>query len=125
MSATTKLVVTLVGSGVLTAGLVMMVTPGPGLLGIVGGLAILSTEWEWADRWLRSARQRLHRARLAAEAMDPRARRRRLALAGSVGLLGVGGATAYVLSRDWPRWSVSAWDRAQAFMGFLPELPGM
>lgn len=125
MSATTKVVVTAVGSAVLGAGLVMMVTPGPGLLGIVAGLAILATEWEWADRWLSSARRRLHEARLAAEAMDPRVRRRRLALAGAVGVVGAGGATAYVLTRDWPRWSVSAWDRAQAFVGFLPELPGM
>ena len=125
MSATTKLVVTLVGSAVLVAGLVMMVTPGPGLLGIVAGLAILATEWDWADRWLSSARRRLHDARLAAEAMDPRVRRRRVALAGGLALVATGGAAAYVIVRDWPRWSVSVWDRAQAFVGFLPELPGM
>jgi uncharacterized protein (TIGR02611 family) len=125
MSATTKLVVTLLGSTVLTAGLVMMVTPGPGLLGIVAGLAILATEWEWADRWLSGARRRLHDARRAAEAMDPRVRRRRLALAGGLGAGTAAAATAYVAVRDWPGWSVSAWDRAQAFVGFLPELPGM
>ena len=125
MSATTKLVVTLVGSAVLAAGLVMMVTPGPGLLGIVGGLAILATEWEWADRWLTSARRKLHEARLAAQAMDPRARRRRLALGGLLGGAAAAAGAAYVALRDWPGWSVSAWDRAQSFIGFLPELPGM
>lgn len=125
MSATTKLVVTLVGSAVLTAGLVMMVTPGPGLLGIVAGLAILATEWDWADRWLTAARRKLHEARLAAEAMDPRVRRRRVLIATGVTVPVVAGAAGYVVVADWPRWSVSVWDRAQSFIGFLPELPGM
>lgn len=125
MSATTKLVVTLVGSTVLTAGLIMMVTPGPGLLGIVAGLAILATEWDWADRWLGSARRKLHEARLAAEAMDPRVRRRRILLSAAVALLVVAAIAAYVALADWPDWSVSLWDRAQSFLGFLPELPGM
>ena len=125
MSATTKLVVTLVGSVVLAAGLVMMVTPGPGLLGIVAGLAILATEWDWADRWLSAARHRLERARAAAAAMDPRVRRRRIALtSGAVATAGVAVA-AYLVIADWPRWSVRAWDRAQSFLGVLPELPGM
>ena len=125
MSATTKLVVTLVGSAVLGAGLVMMVTPGPGLVGIVAGLAILATEWDWADRWLTAARRKLQDAKEAAEAMDPRVRRRRIALGAGAVTAGVGGAAAYVLLRDWPVWSVSVWDRAQSFLGFLPELPGM
>jgi uncharacterized protein (TIGR02611 family) len=125
MSATTKLVVTLVGSAVLTAGLIMMVTPGPGLLGIVAGLAILATEWDWADRWLTSARRRLHEARLAARAMDPRVRRRRAVVTAAAVVVPVGAATGYVLLQDWPDWSVSTWNRAQSFLGFLPELPGM
>lgn len=125
MSATTKLVVTLVGSAVLTAGLVMMVTPGPGLLGIVAGLAILATEWDWADRWLTTARRKLHEARLAAEAMDPRVRRRRILLTAGVAVVAVGAVSAYVALQDWPGWSVDVWDQAQSFLGFLPELPGM
>ena len=125
MSVTTKLVVTILGSTVLTAGLIMMVTPGPGLVGIVAGLAILATEWDWADRWLTSARRKLREARLAAEAMDPRVRRRRVALAAGAVAAGAGGTTAYVALKDWPGWSVSVWDRAQSFLGFLPDLPGM
>jgi len=125
MSATTKVVVTLVGTAVLTAGLVMMVTPGPGLVGIVAGLAILATEWDWADRWLSGARRKLHEARVAAEAMDPRVRRRRILLGVAVVLGLLAAVTAYVALADWPAWSVSAWDRAQSFLGFLPDLPGM
>ena len=125
MSATTKLVVTVVGTAVLTAGLIMMVTPGPGLLGIVAGLAILATEWDWADRWLKTARRKLEEAKAAAEAMDPRVRRRRLLLTAGVVVAVSAAATAYVVIADWPRWSERAWDRAQSFIGFLPELPGM
>jgi uncharacterized protein (TIGR02611 family) len=125
MSATTKLVVTIVGSAVVTAGLIMMVTPGPGLLGIVAGLAILATEWDWADRWLTSARGRLEDARAAAAAMDPAVRRRRILLTATSVAGGLVAGAGYILLADWPGWSVDAWDRAQAFAGFLPELPGM
>jgi uncharacterized protein (TIGR02611 family) len=125
MSATTKLVVTVVGTAVLTAGLIMMVTPGPGLVGIVAGLAILATEWDWADRWLATARRKLHEARLAAEAMDPRVRRRRILLALALTALVVALVAVYIALADWPDWSVSLWDRAQSFFGFLPDLPGM
>lgn len=125
MSATTKLVVTVVGSAVLMAGLVMMVTPGPGLLGIVAGLAILATEWEWADRWLTAARRKLDDARAAAAAMDPDVRRRRVLLTVSSSVLLVMLVVGYVAIADWPGWTVDVWDRAQSLVGFLPELPGM
>lgn len=125
MSATTKLVVTLVGSAVLVAGLIMMVTPGPGLLGIVAGLAILATEWDWADRWLTSARRKLDEARAAAAAMDPRVRRRRILLTVTALAAVLVVVVGYVAIADWPGWSVDVWDRAQSFVGFLPDLPGM
>jgi tellurite resistance protein TerC len=41
-----------VGFALLLAGLVMLVTPGPGLVTIVLGLALLATEFPWARRWL-------------------------------------------------------------------------
>jgi uncharacterized protein (TIGR02611 family) len=125
MSATTKVVVTVVGTAVLTAGLIMMVTPGPGLLGIVAGLAILATEWDWADRWLNAARRKLQDARAVAEAMDPRVRRRRILLTSGLVVAASAAVVVYVAVADWPRWSVRAWDRAQSYLGFLPELPGM
>lgn len=56
--AARRLVVTVIGGAVLTAGLVMIVTPGPGLLGIVAGLAILATEYTWAKRAHRWSRER-------------------------------------------------------------------
>lgn len=46
--AVAKIVVGIVGTGVLLAGVSMLVLPGPGWATIVAGLAILSTEFRWA-----------------------------------------------------------------------------
>jgi uncharacterized protein (TIGR02611 family) len=51
------------GALVTLAGVVMLVTPGPGLLVIIGGLAILSHEFEWAARALEKAKARAAMAR--------------------------------------------------------------
>ena len=53
-----RLAVSVVGFVLLLAGLVMMVTPGPGLLLIIAGLAVLGTEYVWAQRLLNVARAR-------------------------------------------------------------------
>jgi putative intracellular protease/amidase len=52
-----RIAVTVAGFAVLLAGGVMMVTPGPGVLVIVLGLAILATEWAWAERMLDKAKE--------------------------------------------------------------------
>ncbi len=51
-----RLVIAVVGGTVLAIGLALMVLPGPALLVIPAGLAILAIEFAWARRWLRSAR---------------------------------------------------------------------
>ena len=51
-----RIAVTVVGFAVLIAGIIMMVTPGPGVLVIVVGLAILASEWAWAERALDRAK---------------------------------------------------------------------
>jgi uncharacterized protein (TIGR02611 family) len=53
-----RLLVTVLGFAILVAGVIMLVTPGPGLAAIVAGLAILSTEYMWARRALERARER-------------------------------------------------------------------
>jgi uncharacterized protein (TIGR02611 family) len=55
--------VTIAGAVLLLAGLVMMVTPGPGLLLIVAGLAVLSTEYVWAQRMLNAAKRKAQQAK--------------------------------------------------------------
>jgi uncharacterized protein (TIGR02611 family) len=53
-----RIVVFVTGICVLLAGVVMLVVPGPGVLGIFAGLAILATEFAWARWVLRVARER-------------------------------------------------------------------
>ena len=47
-----------VGGVVLLAGLVLIPLPGPGLLVVPVGLAILALEFAWARRWLAAVRER-------------------------------------------------------------------
>ena len=53
-----KVAVLVIGGTVLVAGAVMLVTPGPGIAGILGGLAILATEFVWARVLLKRLKQR-------------------------------------------------------------------
>lgn len=125
LAATTKIVITLVGGLVLLAGVVMIFTPGQGILAIVLGLAILATEYTWAERWLKKARDKAAEARHRAVQMDPKVRRRRLLLA-AVALLVVGAAVvAYLATYDWPSFAVDSWDWVQSLAGWVPDLPGM
>ena len=55
--AARRIVVGLVGLTVLLIGVVMIVTPGPALVVIPVGLAILSIEFAWARAWLRHLRE--------------------------------------------------------------------
>jgi uncharacterized protein (TIGR02611 family) len=52
-----KLVVGIIGGTVLLVGVVMLVTPGPGLVLIPAGLAILATEFVVAARVLKKMRR--------------------------------------------------------------------
>lgn len=124
LALTTKIVVTTVGVLVIVAGLVMMVAPGPGILGVIVGLAILATEWDWADRWLRKARQKAHEARMKAEQMDPRVRRRRLLIGGLSLVLVAAVVVTYVVVYDWPGYALDGWDWLQSMAGWVPDLPG-
>ena len=55
--AARRVVVAVVGATVLVIGVIMLVTPGPGLLVIPLGLAILGVEFAWARLWLRKVRE--------------------------------------------------------------------
>ena len=58
-----RLSVAALGFAVLTVGIVLLVTPGPGLLVIIAGLAILAHEFSWAATALDKARARAEQAR--------------------------------------------------------------
>ena len=55
--AARRIAVLTVGSTVVLLGIVMLVTPGPGLVVIPIGLAILGAEFAWARLWLRRVRE--------------------------------------------------------------------
>lgn len=67
-----RFAVTLLGGGLLVLGLAMMVLPGPGILVIVAGLAVLATEYVWARRLLVRAKQQAAKAQEAAVASPVR-----------------------------------------------------
>jgi hypothetical protein len=51
-----RLLVGIVGGTVLLIGVAMIILPGPAIIVIPLGLAILATEFAWAHRWLGKAR---------------------------------------------------------------------
>jgi uncharacterized protein (TIGR02611 family) len=53
-----RVLVFVVGFTVLVIGMLLLVLPGPGILVIIVGLAILATEFVWARRLLVRARER-------------------------------------------------------------------
>jgi uncharacterized protein (TIGR02611 family) len=53
-----RILVSVVGAALLVGGLVMLVLPGPGLLAVAAGLAVLATEYAWARRALDETRRR-------------------------------------------------------------------
>ncbi len=53
-----KVVVLIIGGTVLILGIIMLVTPGPGIAGVIAGLAILATEFVWAKLLLKRMKDR-------------------------------------------------------------------
>lgn len=82
-----RVAVTVVGAVVLAGGIALMVLPGPGLLVVVVGLAILATEYVWAHRLLARARQGAWEAQVAAVSSRWRTAG---TLVFAVGMIGVG-----------------------------------
>ena len=61
---------TVLGYVILAAGIVLLVTPGPGILVVIAGLALLARHYRFADRLRRAAMRRISDA-----GMQLRARR--------------------------------------------------
>lgn len=59
--------VLVIGLALLAVGLVMFVTPGPGIVLVVAGLAVLATEFAWAEHLLKKAREQAARAGQSAQ----------------------------------------------------------
>ncbi len=54
-----RIVIGVTGGTILLLGVVMLVTPGPALVVIPVGLAILGLEFAWARLWLKKIRRRI------------------------------------------------------------------
>ncbi len=70
-----RVAVAVVGSSVLLIGIIMLVTPGPALIVIPVGLAILAIEFVWARHWLKKIREMI--SRNGAESRGARAEQHR------------------------------------------------
>jgi cation-transporting P-type ATPase F len=67
-----RLIVAILGFSILLAGIVMLVLPGPAIIFIPLGLAILATEFAWAKDWLSRARQFIrHRSKNKLKTNEP------------------------------------------------------
>ncbi|GHH14785.1 TIGR02611 family protein [Streptomyces rubradiris] len=76
-----------VGFAVVVAGIIMLPLPGPGWVVIFGGMAIWATEFVWAQLVLRWTKRKVTEA--AQRALDPKVRRRNIALT-VIGLVIIG-----------------------------------
>jgi uncharacterized protein (TIGR02611 family) len=56
-----RVLILVIGSTVVLFGVLLLVLPGPGIFVIIVGLAILATEFAWADALLAAARRRAAR----------------------------------------------------------------
>jgi tellurite resistance protein TerC len=52
-----RIAITVIGVSILAIGVVMIITPGPALILIPVGLAILGLEFAWARIWLKRLRE--------------------------------------------------------------------
>jgi uncharacterized protein (TIGR02611 family) len=59
-----RIAIAVIGGTVVLAGVIMLVTPGPALLVIPLGLAILALEFAWARHWLNKLKRSLSKEQL-------------------------------------------------------------
>ena len=94
--------VAILGVLLLAAGLAMMVLPGPGILVIVAGLAVLATEYVWARSLLDKAKTQAEKAQETAVASPWRTAATVLF---AVGMLALGIVVVATPDVDLPFWS--------------------
>ncbi|MEJ0091791.1 MAG: PGPGW domain-containing protein [Limisphaerales bacterium] len=58
-----RVIIAVIGGTILLIGVAMIVLPGPAVVVIPLGLAVLATEFIWARRWLRKARKMFKQAK--------------------------------------------------------------
>lgn len=94
-----RFAVTIAGAALLAAGAAMMVLPGPGILLIVAGLALLATEYVWARRLLVRAKRQAQQVQEATVASPARTAG---SVAFAVALVALGVAMLLIDDVAWP-----------------------
>jgi uncharacterized protein (TIGR02611 family) len=93
--------ITIVGACLVLGGIALMPLPGPGILVVVAGLAVLATEYVWARRLLRRAKAEAERAQEEAVASPARIATTVLS---ALTMCGVGITMLVVDDVRWPIW---------------------
>lgn len=93
--------VTLVGVCLVLGGIALIPLPGPGLVLVVAGLAVLATEYVWARRLLRRAKSQAERAQEEAVASPVRIATTVLS---ALAVCGAGITMLVVEDIRWPIW---------------------
>ncbi|MEU0936176.1 MULTISPECIES: TIGR02611 family protein [unclassified Embleya] len=86
--------VAVIGFAIIVGGIIMLPLPGPGWAVIFLGLAVLGTEFVWAQRTLLWTKDKVTKA--ANRALDPKTRRRNMIML-AIGLILIGAAVALYL----------------------------
>ena len=63
LKQTKRFVILLVGATLVLIGLALLVLPGPGIVVVIAGLAVLATEFVWAQQLLEKAKESAKRAK--------------------------------------------------------------
>lgn len=101
MAVVKRSIVTVLGALVVALGIALMVLPGPGILLVVVGLAILATEYAWARDLLGTAKEKAVKAQEEAVASPWRTGATVLF---ALGMIGAGVAMLVVDDVAWPVW---------------------
>jgi uncharacterized protein (TIGR02611 family) len=96
-----RILVGAVGTAVLVAGIIAIPYPGPGWLILFAGLAILRTEFQWAQRVLRWARSRYDAWTEWVRRQSPVVRLAVIALTGAIVLVTLWLVNAFGLVAGW------------------------
>lgn len=94
-----RLALQVLGWLLVVVGVAALFLPGPGLLALAGGLAVLSQQYEWADRRLEPVQRRAFQLAEQGVSTWPRIA---LSALGAVALMGVG--VVFGLSPPTPSW---------------------
>ena len=97
--AAKRVLLEVVGWVLLLAGIAALVLPGPGLLLMFAGLAVLSQQYEWAERWVEPVRLRALKG--AAESVETWPR---IVASTAFSLVLIGCGVLWIAGPDAPSW---------------------